>query len=153
MECFSLAALLALIGALSGVSGLVLGIVNYLRDRFKLVITLKWDMAVTDNARYDTSKKWGIVSAANVGRRPVYIRVANLELPKGYEETHLVLNEGIRGIKLAEGDAPVIFVASQEGMEKYKKDWRRIRAAVYDTAGKVYRSKRLGELDQPSWSR
>jgi hypothetical protein len=77
-----------LIGTVSGIGGLVLGIINFLRDRFKL--------------------------QSQVG------------------------HEGIKGMKLIEGNAPAIFLVPQDGMEKYKEDWHRIRAAGVDTAGKVH---------------
>jgi hypothetical protein len=142
----------ALIGAVTGIAGMVLGIVNYLRDRAKIVVNLQWDLASLDNPRYDRNKLWGIVSVSNVGRRPIYIRLVNLELPKGYKHTNLLINEGMAGTKLAEGDAPAIYVVTQDGLEKYKKDWNRIRAAVYDTAGKTYRSK-VKRTEPPSWAR
>ena len=143
---------IALIGAVTGVTGTVLGIVNHLRDRAKIVVHLQWDRVCPNNPRYDPKKLWGIVNVSNVGRRPIYIRVANLELPRGYDVTHLVINEGIAGTKLAEGEAPAVYVVSQEGMDKYKKDWNLIRAAVYDTAGKVYRSK-ITTGKPPTWAR
>lgn len=143
---------IALIGAVTGVAGTVLGIVNYLRDKPKIVVNLQWDCASLNSPRYDPKKLWGIASVSNVGRRPIYIRVANLELPRGYNDTHLVINEGIAGTKLTEGDAPATYVICQDGMEKYKKDWNHIRAAVFDTAGKAYRSKTT-KGRPPSWAR
>lgn len=62
----------ALIGAFTGIAALVLSITNYLRDNPKVTVTLLWDMSITDNPRYDRNKLWGVVSVANVGRRPIY---------------------------------------------------------------------------------
>jgi hypothetical protein len=146
--------LTALTGAFTGIAALVLSITNYLRDNPKLKVTLLWDMSVMDNPRYDRTKLWGLVTVANVGRRPTYIRVANLKLPKGYEHSHLVLGEGIAGTRLAEGDAPTMFVVAQDGLAEYAKDWRRIRAAVYDSAGREYLSPRKPSKDfAPSWAK
>jgi hypothetical protein len=90
---------------------------------------------------------------ANVGRRPVYIRVANLQLPKGYKHTNLLITDGIAGKRLAEGDAPVHFTVSQDGLQEYAKDWRKIRAIVYDSAGKEYLSSRKPNKNHPpSWA-
>ena len=142
----------ALTGALVGVTALVLSVINYLRDSPKVRVTLLWDMRVTDSRRYDTTKLWGMVTVANVGRRPIYIRVANLKLPKGYKHSHLVLSEGITGQRLAEGDPPAIFTVKQDGLDQYAKDWRKIRAAVYDTAGREYLSPRKpSKKIPPSW--
>src|ERR1700682_2565679 len=69
----------ALVGAFTGIAALVLSVTNYLRDNPKVIVTLLWDMSVTDNPRYDRNQQWGIVSVANVGRRPIYVRIANLK--------------------------------------------------------------------------
>ena len=143
----------ALVGAFTGIAALVLSVTNYLRDNPKVTVTLSWDMSVTDNPRYDRNKQWGIVSIANVGRRPIYVRIANLKLPNGYKNSHLVLSEGIAGKRLAEGDAPAIFIISQDGMQEYAKDWRKIRAAIYDSAGREYLSPKKKRTDStPSWA-
>ena len=65
-----------------GTAGLVLGILNYLRDRPNVAVTLQWDMSVTENPVIDPRKKWGVISVTSVGRRPVYIVSVALELPK-----------------------------------------------------------------------
>jgi hypothetical protein len=33
-----------------------------------------------------------------------------------------------------------MFIVSQDGMHEYAKDWRKIRAAIYDSAGEEYLS-------------
>ena len=144
----------ALTGAFTGIAALVLSITNYLRDNPKVTVTLSWDMSVTDNPRYDRNKLWGLVNVSNVGRRPIYIRIANLKLPKGHKHSHLVLSEGIAGRRLAEGDAPAVFIVSQDGLQEYAKDWHKIRAAVYDSAGREYlSSKRKSNNSAPSWAK
>ena len=40
----TLSDLAALVGMILGTAGFVLGIVNYLRDRAKVVVKLRWDM-------------------------------------------------------------------------------------------------------------
>lgn len=149
----TITAVVALTGVVTGTAGLVLGILNYLRDRPQVLVKVKWDMSVTDNPVYDPKKKWAIVSVTNVGRRPIYISHSSFELPKGYDHTHLLIWQGIHGQKLAEGDAPVDYIVSQEGFEKYKKDWRKIRVVVFDSAGKAYKSKAVDKKNFPSWAR
>lgn len=141
----------AMLGAVFGTAGLTLGILNYLRDRPKITVRLQWDMAVTDNPTYDPKKKWAVITVANIGRRPIHISHASLKLPKGYDHTHLLLWEGIRGEKLEEGDPPATYVGSQDGLEKYKKDWHKIRAVVVDSAGTEYYS-RIDKSKRPSWA-
>jgi hypothetical protein len=144
----------ALVGAITGTAALVLSIKNYLRDNPRIKVMLRWDMSITDNPRYDRSKLWGLVSVANVGRRPIHVRIAHLKLAKGYKYSHLVISEGIAGKSLPEGDAPAIFMISQEGMQEYAKDWRKIRAAIYDSAGREYLSPKTSSKDPvPSWAK
>jgi hypothetical protein len=117
-------------------------------------VTLSWDMSTTDNPRYDRHKLWGLVTVANVGRRPIYVRVANLKLPKGHKNSHLVLREGIAGMRLAEGEAPVSFMVSQDGMQEYAQGWRTVRAAIYDSDGREYLSSKKTHKDSvPSWAK
>lgn len=143
----------ALVGAVIGTAGFVLGIVNYLRDRPEVRVTLDWDMAVTDNPRYDPNKRWCVVTAANVGRRPIYISRASLKLPKGYDRRYLLIYAGLVGQRLAEGDPPASYVVGQDGLEQYGKDWPKIRAVVFDTAAKEYRSPRPDRSKPPSWGK
>ena len=116
-----------------------------------MLVRLKWDMSITNNLVYDAEKKWGVVTVANVGRRPIYISHTSIELPRGYDHNYLLLWEGLQGQKLAEGDPPVDYVLSQDGLGKYKRDWKRMRAVVIDTAGKKYYSK-IDESKAPSWA-
>lgn len=141
----------ALLGVVFGTGGLVLGIMNYLRDRPRVRVRLSWDMSVTDNPVYDPLRKWGLVVVANTGRRPIFISHASIRLPRGYEHTHLLLREGLPGTRLAEGDPPVTYVVSQEGMEKYKKDWKKLKAIVIDSAGREYASG-VDKTKRPSWA-
>ncbi len=57
----------------------------------------------------------------------------------------------MKGQKLGKGDALVDYMVSQDGMEKYKNDWQKIRAVVFDTAGKTYYSS-VDKPKQPSWA-
>lgn len=141
----------AVCGLVFGLSGAVLGVLNYLRDRVKLEVTLQWDMDVTPGGKYDANKKWGVIRVTNVGQRTTYISHAALRLPKGYDTSHLVIMDSIQGEKLTEGDPTKIFMVSQDGLEKYRDAWRRIIAQVSDSRGKVWKSKRLKRKEIPSW--
>ncbi len=52
-----------------GVSGFVLGVMNYLRDRHRVVVSMQWAMAVTEGGGYDHTKKWGLIRVTNIGRK------------------------------------------------------------------------------------
>jgi hypothetical protein len=143
----------ALLGMVLGTAGFTISLMNYLRDRPRITVRLKWDMSVTDNPHYDTRKKWGVVTVTNVGRRPVFISIAALTVPKGFEMTHLILSESASGKKLSEGDAPARFMVNQDDLEKYRDAWREVRAYVEDSTTKQYRSKKLSKSETPSWAR
>jgi hypothetical protein len=140
------------IGLCFGLAGFVLGVLNYLRDRHKIDITLQWDLDVTPRSGYDHTQRWGAIRVTNVGRRPSYISHVALKLPKGYDHSHLVIMGGISGKKLSEGDPTEVFVVTQEGMAAYAKDWRRVIAQVNDSAGKTWYSKAPKANQKPSWA-
>lgn len=133
----------------------MLSILNYFRDRPRLVVTLQWDMAATDNSTYDPKKSWGLVRVTNIGRRLVHLGIVVLQLPKtfrtakGFEHSHLVFLQSNGGKKLAEGDPPAGFVVNQDDLAKYSEVWRQIRAIAEDSTVKTYKSKKVSK--QPSW--
>lgn len=141
----------SVVGLVFGVSGFVLGVLNYLRDRHKVVVSLQWDLGVTEGSGYDHTKKWGLIRVTNVGRRPTYVSHVALKLPKGYDHTHLVIMGGIVGKKLTEGDPSEAYVVEQAGMEQYAKDWKKIVAQVNDSTGKTWHSKKPKANEIPSW--
>jgi len=136
-----------------GLAGFILGVLNFRRDNPRVVVELQWDLSVTPGTQYDSNKLWGVVRVANVGRRPIYISHAALKLPEGYGHSHLILMEGVAGRKLAEGDAPQVFMVSQDELEQYAAKWHDIRAQVSDSAGKVWYSQRFRRDLVPSWAR
>jgi hypothetical protein len=147
----TLAEVTALAGALLGSFGSVLGVLNHLRDRAEVTVTLQWDMAVVGNPVYDASKKWGLVKVANVGRRPVYVSHASLRLPAGSKHQVLLLRDAIGGEKLAEGDPPKAYVVDQTDLGSYTKEWKKVYAEISDSTGKSWRSKHQKWQTEPSW--
>lgn len=138
----------SLVGVIFGLSGLVLGILNYLRDRGNVTVSLEWDRNLMNAPGYDESKLWGVVTVTHIGRRPIYISHAAIKLPQPSE--YLLLSEGIKGEKLSEGDPPRYFMVNQAGLEKYASVWHKLRAQVSDTTGKVYLSSKV--KTKPSWA-
>jgi hypothetical protein len=142
----------SLVALVFGLSGFVLGVLNYLRDRHKVIVTLQWDMSMTSDDRFDRDKKWGVITVTNVGRRPTYVSHVALKLPKGYDHSHLLISDSIHGKKLTEGDPSEVFVVNQEGLEQYAKDWDRLKAQISDSTGKVWFSRRQKAAGRPSWA-
>lgn len=88
-------------GLIFGLSAFVLSIVNYLRDRPVVVVDLIWDMTVAADGR-----QTGVITITNIGRRPIYVSHAALELPKEAPRRLILITKAVPGEKLSEGDAP-----------------------------------------------
>ena len=143
----------SVIGLVFGVSGFVLGVLNYLRDRYKITVHLCWDMAMSSNYEYDKEKLCGLITVTNIGRRPSYVSHAAPLLPKEYEHSHLLIYDSTFGKTLPEGASPVSFIVNQDDVKQYAKDWQKIVAQVSDSTGKVWYSKKLKKDQIPSWAK
>lgn len=148
MRAITLSDLAAVLGMVLGTAGFVMGVMNYLRDKPKIKVYLKWDME-----EIRTHVKTGVLTVTNVGRRPIFISAAALLVPKGFEHSHLLLMESTPGTKLSEGDAPAKFMINYDKLQKYAQNWRDVRGYVEDSAGKKYVSRKLPESDIPSWAK
>lgn len=117
--------LASLVALIFGVAGFVLGVLNYLRDRAKVVVQLAWDLSVTQNPLYDPKKSWGLIDVTNAGRRSIYVSHVSLKLPKEYSARYLLVGsiDSIGGAKLSEGDPPQRYPITQDGMETYAEHW------------------------------
>jgi len=141
----TVAIITGILGAMLGSAGLAVSILNYLRDRPKLKVTLQWDMTVLE-----TGATLGLVRVTNVGRRPAHLGAVALVLPPKYKHSHLILNDSIKGTRLDEGGKPEGFIVNYDNMAQYKADWHKIRAMAEDSTGKAYFSKYPKE--KPSWA-
>lgn len=148
--------LIAILGLISGVAGTVLGVLNFLRDRAAVEVSLQWDMAVTPSTGLDARKLWAVITVTNVGRRPIFVSHAAIRLPKravkagGY--SHLVANDGVVGKTLTEGAPSERYVITQDGMQEHAAYWRDMVAQVSDSTGRVWKSRRLRKDRIPSWA-
>jgi hypothetical protein len=142
-----------LVAVVAGTAAFVLGVLNYLRDRATVSVELQWDMKAMNAPGYDPAKSWGVIRVTNTGRRPAYVSHVAIKLPKGYEGSHLLVMEGLQGQKLEEGAPPLVFPVKQEGLEEYAKDWKKLRAQVSDSTGKVWQSPRKWRGEPPSWAK
>jgi hypothetical protein len=151
MMAITITDITALIGVVFGTGALVLGILNYLRDRPKVDVVLQWNMrAIPETALPPDQRECGIITVTNSGRRPVYISHVCLKVPRHYGKDTLLLVDSVEGHKLSEGDPGVRFIVPYKGLAKYSKDWQKIRAQVSDSTGKVWASKRR-RLQKPEW--
>lgn len=136
-------------GPIFGLVGFILGVLNFLRDRHEVEVSLQWDMNATPNSGYEHTKKWGVITITNVGRRPIYVSHVAIKLPRGLDNNYLLISEGLVGKKLLEGDPSAVYVVSQDGLNKYSTGWAGMTAQVTDSSGKVWRSKNIAK--KPSW--
>jgi hypothetical protein len=113
---------------------MALSIMAFRRDRPQLKVTLQWDMAMVG----DPDKRIGLVRVTNTGRRPAYLGIVALQLPKGFRYDHLALMDSVRGKKLEEGGEPAVYQVTYNGMDQYKQVWSKIRAMAEDSSGKKY---------------
>jgi hypothetical protein len=145
----------AVVGLISGITGTVLGIFNFLRDRAGVEVSLQWDLSVTPGTGHDATKKWGVITVANVGRRPIFVSHVAIRLPKKVSTTggysHLVIAGGLNGKTLAEGSPAERYVVTQDGLEEYAAHWRDMVAQVSDASGRVWKSRKLQKKQIPSW--
>ena len=140
--------LTGLLGLIFGLIGTIIGVFNYLRDKGQLVVRLQWDMAVTGEPE---EKRVACITVINTGRRAIFMSHVALRLPKGSENSHLLIRDGLKGQKLSEGDPPQVFIVDQEGLEQYARKWKRVRAQVSDSTGKEWISKKVAS--PPSWAK
>ena len=138
----------AFFGLLFGLIGTSLGLFNYFRDKGHIVVLLQWDMAMTGE---DAAKRIGCITVTNTGRRAIFMSHVALRLPKGGEISHFLIQGGLKGQKLLEGDPPAVFPVDQDNLETYAGQWQQIVAQVSDSTGKEWLSKKVKTI--PSWAK
>jgi len=131
----------SILGMVLGTAGFTVSVLNYLRDCPKVKVLLQWNM--TDSR---TGVIKGLVRVTNVGRRPVFIGAAAIQVEGG--ATYL-LSDAIPGTKLQEGDKPAGYFVNHDGMAQHFGEWRKVRAFVEDSTGKKYWSKYPSKSDKP----
>lgn len=138
----------AYFGLLFGLIGTGLGLSNYLRDKGQIAVSLKWDMAMEGE---DADKRFGCITVTNTGRRAIFISHVALLLPKGGEIAHFLIQGGLEGVKLLEGDPPATYLVDQDGLEIYAARWQEIVAQVSDSTRKEWLSKKVETI--PTWAK
>jgi hypothetical protein len=140
--------LTAIAGLVFGVTGAVLGVMSFMRDRIALDVILQWDMKVIAGYPEVPDRTVGVVRIRNTGRRPVF--VSHVALATG-GRVKLLLRDSLQGIKLLEGDGPLSFEFEQVGFEEYARNWWLLRAEVSDASGRIWRSP-MSSGKPPSWA-
>ena len=137
----------SVLGMVLGTAGLTISLLNYLRDRPRVKVTLLWNMV---DSR--TREVRGLVRVTNTGRRAVFISIAAIEIPNS--PAIYVLNDSLAGTKLGEGDKPAGYFISHEGMAEHSAYWRKIRAFVEVSTGEKYYSPYpKKKTSPPNWAK
>lgn len=150
-------------GVVFGFGGLLLSILNYFRDRASAIVTLQWDFRVLDSGNCPTEEPMGVVSIANNGRRPLYIKLVYLKIPKhslaqteiqSLSDNALILRKTLQGQKLGEGDPEIVITigttVTDWMSQRLASCWEGIYAVATDNCGRQYRSK--VPKAKPSWA-
>jgi hypothetical protein len=135
--------ILSLIGAITGPTGTVVSLLVYFRDRAKVRVVLRFDMQGFGGVP-EVPDKYFAVRIFNIGRRPIYLDLAHIVLPRWARKqvgvTHFLLSSGVQGVKIAEGDPPHVIPTKQRELAKFPALWPYMRAGVVDAAGRQYYS-------------
>jgi hypothetical protein len=132
---------LAIIGAITGPIGAVLGWIAFWRDAPRVFVEFQWDMTGFGSAAsIAAGKPVAVARIANIGRRPIYVNLVHIE-PQYVGDSHILFGGGISGQQLAEGTAPWTVWIEQAGLEGLGATWWRVRVSVVDTGGRIYRSR------------
>jgi hypothetical protein len=143
----------AIAGLVFGVTGLILGTLNFYRDRSKISVRLDWDSILgSDSAGRDILL--GRIRVSNHGRRPVFLTAIGLKLDT--HKSRLVVRRQVTcdGRKLNEGD-PSIDIAvpddddTMDALINEAVFWREIRAYATDSTGKTYLAPKVSH--RPWW--
>ncbi len=139
-------------GLVTGTTSLVISLLNYRRDRPRIVVSLQWDAETKRATQNKSGESWGHIFITNKGRRPTYITFVGLEYPNQNIVMN-ILTDGLNpiGHQLLEGDAPLkIKVPQYDDLKQHSKDWNKVRAVASDSLGKWYKSKKVDS--KPSWA-
>jgi hypothetical protein len=136
----------ALAGLFFGLCGFTLGVLNYRRDRARVLLSLDWHGCIIRQTD-DLQAKLGRIYLTNTGRRPVYIVSVGLLFftLSEFQITRTTFGH-VKGFRLSEGDPPVsLVVPDSVEMAKFlwvdhKEHWLYLRAFAYDSTGRRYLS-------------
>lgn len=133
---------------------LILGILEYRRNRANIKVTVKGGYGIVpENTEYGSGSKI-VITASNGGRRPVTLTHAALLMPRNSKTRYLVSVDALsRTVKLGEGESHTYFLDEEEAKEKYNLTPDKYVACVISATGKYYwshnklkRLKKLGRI-------
>src|SRR6186713_99433 len=98
------AIMISVFALLVSIGSLILGWLNFNRDKYKVIVELDWDNGRSYvGVRANTIETWGAITVSNQGRRPVYIRIVGIKYLDDEKVFNLLPEESNDGVKLNEG--------------------------------------------------
>jgi hypothetical protein len=129
----------AIIGAITGVTGLILSLLNYYRDRARIKIFFKtgWKFigAVTP---YKNNTPYDCITVINKGRRPVKIQTASARIKNTDKGNHIIISDSwaVFKNKLLNEENPKVEFFYESSLKKHNDIYC---INVSDEAGRNYR--------------
>ena len=116
---------------------LFISVLNYRRDRFKIVVTLDLETG-KEIINGKLIAELVVITVTNVGRRSVFITSVGLCFDNE-ENINDFLNLIYReGVKLDEGDKPIVLRIRKENIPKLKENWKKVYATASDSTRTYY---------------
>jgi len=95
--------ILSLISTVALAILVILGILEYRRNRANIEVTVKGEYVTSLESFVGSTKI--IITAINTGRRPVTLIQAGLLLPIDFEDEYFIAKDSIKNIRLKERDS------------------------------------------------
>jgi hypothetical protein len=128
----------ALIGAITGSLGLLLGILTYFRDRSLLIVTVDLDMRVHNAPQYNSELSHIVIYVSNAGRRPEYVTLVGVLFPDG---RNAIVNDVFHNPnEVVEGGPPRQYMSEQRLLQDFDDLWPGTLFFVRTASGRQYRA-------------
>jgi hypothetical protein len=131
---------IAIWGAILSTILAVIRIFEFKNDRRRIKIKVKGGFRIIPPIPPYGDNPQIVITAANLGKRPVTIVGAALLLPrkKGAERGYLVCGENIKSVEIREGQSRDFLMPEDELNQEYGLHQDKYVAYVWDAAGRVY---------------
>ncbi|MBA3631226.1 MAG: hypothetical protein H0W58_00195 [Acidobacteria bacterium] len=147
-----IAIIVSICSLLISIGSLLISYFNFHRDKYKVVVDLDWDNGKHHvGMRSNVVETWGAIFVRNEGRRPVFIRLIGIKYPDDERVFNLLENDKAEGVKLSEGDPPIVVKVPHDALlKRHVKHWEKLYAVAYDVSGREYKSGK--PWNKPSWA-
>jgi len=146
----TLAEILGVYGAILSTILALLKLLEYLQDRVRLKVTVTYNQKIVpiynpdgiDDNAFEKSPSLIVITAVNIGRRPVTIKKAGLMLPSGIGEKNesLISYQSLHDIVDLTENKSHSFALYENDVQKYGLNPGKYIGYVVDASGKIYYS-------------